>query len=55
MTPDEWEEVKFLRYFYDRASDARGPADMDIYDSIKQEFLDSNGYLPVGYFLCEDE
>ena len=49
------EELQFLRYFYDKASCVMGPADGDIYDAIKQEFLDSNGYLPVGYFLYEDE
>ena len=49
------EELMFLRYFYEVASDAMGPADMDIYDAIKQSFLDNHGYLPVGYFLHEDE
>jgi hypothetical protein len=49
------EELMFLRYFYECASDFMGPADMDIYDSIKQSFHDNHGYLPVGYFHQEDE
>lgn len=49
------EELQFLRYFYDAVSSALGPADGDVYHAIKQEFLDNNGYLPVGYFLYEDE
>lgn len=49
MTPDEWNEVKFLRYFYEVASYAMGPADGDIYDGIKADFLKKHGYLPKSY------
>jgi hypothetical protein len=32
-----------------------GPADMDIYDAIKRDFLESKGYLPEGYQFEEEE
>lgn len=43
-------ELEFLQYFYDKASDAMGPADDDIYDMIKQDFMEKyDCTLPEGY------
>jgi hypothetical protein len=39
-------ELEFLRYFYDAAGDAFGPADSDIYQMIKDNYA---GELPEGY------
>ena len=45
-------ELEFLRYFYKAAGDAFGPADADVYDCIKQNFVKvSHKTLPEGYGL----
>lgn len=31
-------EIEFLRFFYDKAGYGFGPADADVYQSIKDEF-----------------
>lgn len=49
MTTDDIQELEFLRFFYERARYAMGPADDDIYQAIKDEFRDENGYIPYGY------
>lgn len=49
------QELAFLRYFYDVADNAIGPASDDVYEMIKDEFLDREGYLPDGYERNEDE
>lgn len=49
MIDDMIEELEFLRFFYERARYAMGPADDDIYQSIKDEFRDEYDYLPKGY------
>ena len=48
-------ELEFLRYFYLVAGYAMGPADCDIYDTIKRDFLRDNGYLPENYHLDEED
>jgi hypothetical protein len=40
------QELEFLRYFYDAAGEAFGPADSDIYAMIKENY---DGVLPEGY------
>lgn len=43
-------ELKFLRYFYDRAGEAFGPADYEIYEMIKEDYVEKTGNeLPEGY------
>lgn len=43
-------ELEFLQYFYDKVDNALGPASDEIYDSIKQDFIeDFNCTLPKGY------
>jgi len=43
-------ELEFLRFFYDAAGEAFGPADADIYYMIKEDFQVETGYaLPEGY------
>lgn len=57
MTPDEWEEVKFLRYFYEDARTYMGPADGDIYIDMKKWYRDNIGPLPKGeeYAIYDEE
>jgi hypothetical protein len=57
MTPDEWEEVKFLRYFYEDAGTYMGPADGDIYRGMKEWYRDNIGPLPKGeeYALYDED
>ena len=43
-------ELEFLRFFYDKAGDAFGPADADVYQGIKDDFVASTGKaLPESY------
>ena len=43
-------ELEFLRYFYSAAGDAFGPADSEVYDIIKENFVEDTGLqLPEGY------
>lgn len=42
-------EVRWLRYFYDAASGPFGPADGDIYQMIKDDFVTGGGVLPEAY------
>lgn len=44
-------ELEFLKYFYKEVRSALGPASEEIYDLIKQDFLDINNYLPETYTL----
>lgn len=47
---DEKLELEFLRYFYERAGEAMGPADWDVYYSIKEDFKKFKKLpLPKGY------
>jgi hypothetical protein len=49
-------ELEFLRYFYERARDGMGPADSEIYDMIKQDYVDKYGVpLPIGYEFTYSE
>jgi hypothetical protein len=43
------QELDFLRYFYKAAASAMGPADGEIYDSIKEDYVASGKQLPQGY------
>jgi hypothetical protein len=43
---NEYKELAFLRYFYDCAYDAMGPAVDDVYQMIKEQY---EGELPEGY------
>lgn len=36
-------ELEFLRYFYKAAGDSFGPADLDIYRGIADDFIASTG------------
>lgn len=48
--PKRATELEWLEYFYSAAGDAFGPAESDIYDSIKRYFMRSTGKrLPEGY------
>ncbi len=49
MTPDQQNELEFLRYFYDAAENAFGPASEDIYDNIKTAWLEAGEELPIFY------
>jgi len=42
-------ELEFLRYFYDNAGEAMGPASDDCYYYIKEGYVENGGVLPVGY------
>lgn len=42
-------ELKFLRYFYNEASDYMGPSDGDIYHYITKHFYGDHKKLPSGY------
>lgn len=48
-------ELEFLRFFYSEARYAMGPADSDIYDMIKEDFVKGGGVLPKDYALEEEE
>lgn len=50
MSDQEQLELEFLRYFYKRAREAMGPADDDIYDMIKMDYVHAEGgILPEDY------
>lgn len=55
LTSELIQELKFLRYFYSEASYYMGPSDMDIYDSIKEDFIEDNGPLPAEYALESED
>lgn len=42
-------ELKFLRHFYNEASDYMGPSDGDIYHYITKRFYQDHKKLPHGY------
>lgn len=42
-------ELKFLRFFYGAAGDVFGPAEDDVYESIKEEYKESGGTVPSLY------
>lgn len=45
-------ELKFLRYFFEKVQPCLGPADSDIIESIKEQFVKETGLgLPLGYEL----
>ena len=46
---DEQQELDFLRHFYGVVGDYLGPADSDVYEAIKQEYVDEGNDLPEGY------
>ena len=48
-------ELEWLRYFYSTARDTMGPADADIYQMIKEVFVEHGGILPSGYGIEESE
>jgi hypothetical protein len=48
-------ELEYLQYFYDAAGDCFGPADDDVYEAIKQNFVKHKGKeLPEGYEVPYD-
>lgn len=50
MTADEQNELEFLRFFYKRVDNALGPASDDIYDMLKDYYVeDTKNPLPSGY------
>lgn len=55
ITQDLLLELKFLRYFYNEASFYMGPADCDIYDSLKEHFMTKYGKLPKDYEFENNE
>ena len=43
-------ELKFLRYFFEKVQPCLGPADSEIIESIKEQFIRETGLeLPTGY------
>lgn len=46
---DQNKELEWLRYFYDVARHPFGPADSDIYQMIKDDFVAGGGVLPEAY------
>lgn len=53
-TGDKASEVEYLRFFADKVVPCLGPADGDIIQSIKEEFVKKTGkQLPRGYGLDE--
>lgn len=56
MDAPEFNELDFLRFFYDKAGDAFGPADSDIYHGIREEWERKTGQTnPPEYHGREDE
>lgn len=55
MEVHTYNEVVFLRYFYEVAKDAMGPASDDIYQMIKEDYIKTHKVLPEGYGLEEEE
>lgn len=51
----ESNELAFLRYFYEAAYDAMGPAVDDVYDSIKEDWIAVGEVLPEGYERSYEE
>lgn len=48
-------ELKFLRYFYEEASNYMGPADCEIYDEIARNYIGEGNKLPDGYERFEED
>ena len=48
-------ELAWLRYFYDHARHAMGPADDDTYRMIKDDYENQGGVLPDAYNDTEEE
>ena len=46
-------ELEWLRFFYTTAGDAMGSADSEIYEMIKQSYIDGGRILPTEYALSE--
>lgn len=42
-------ELDFLRYFYETVDDALGCASDDVYEMIKQQYVEDGNDLPEGY------
>lgn len=55
LTIEQYQELNFLRFFYDEARHAMGPADDDIYRMIKEDYAESGRVLPKQYALEEEE
>ena len=51
---EQTRELEWLRYFYRKADSAMGPASSDIYDMLKEEYVETGGVLPAAY-QPEDE
>ena len=49
MTKQEKLELNWLRYFYNNASNAMGPADSEIYSMFKNDYLAEGNELPEEY------
>lgn len=49
MHPCEYEELAFLRFFYREAHNGMGPASGDIYQMIKEAWVDAGETLPEDY------
>lgn len=49
------EELEWLRYFYAHAKNGMGPADDDIYQMIKDSYVEDGGVLPKEYITNEEE
>ena len=49
-------ELEFLRFFYDKAGEAFGPADSDVYHAIIKDFEQLRGVsVPKAYRQDEEE
>lgn len=47
--PHHYEELAFLRFFYREVNGALGPASGDIYQMIKEAWVDAGQILPEDY------
>lgn len=50
---EDGDELKFLRWWYQNAD--FGPADGDVRDMLKEQYIANGGVLPIGYELEEEE
>lgn len=52
MTTEEYEELQYLRFFYQNAD--FGPAHGDVVQGINDQYADEYGSLPAGYQAEEE-
>ena len=55
MSEEEKLELDWLRWFYTNVRGELGPADCEVYDSLKEGYEERGGVLPLGYELAAEE